>query len=487
MPVAGRPYVVAGAALAAASLVAVTPMAPRPVQLPVLSIETRLVDDSVFNIPFNLFQDIFNIPYNEVQGLDTLADSEFFTGNWFVVSATNLWGVDPGDPSHFMALADLMLPFPALSGLGSPETDFDAGLGQQLWGLAAAELPVNSACDAASCIPQVPTSPITGITGIDSSIWDSEILTGQQQFPLIDNWFTVPLSELLNGYTFSSSLNGSTDPSGPAVPGFGFDGTGAGNAMPWSGDTYTLQPWVPVENFINSLEATPNLGGFEFPTFTEIGQALQAFVAGAFVDFDPITPGSPFCPGDCNILPDSLNYPALVQDVSNILPGNPIIDQWLADYANGSGVAGVDYNGPTEAQILNSIAVLQQGYWDFGNPSPPAGSGPDLSALAPYFFQLWTDLGITPGQGVAAASTTTPTTSLPSDLSTLVALLSSSTLSTDLSALMASLEPAALTADLSTLLAGLDPAAISADLSTLLASFGTTLAPDIATSLLSSF
>jgi hypothetical protein len=36
--------------------------------LPVLSIETRLVDaDSVFNIPVNLFDDIVNIPDNEVQ------------------------------------------------------------------------------------------------------------------------------------------------------------------------------------------------------------------------------------------------------------------------------------------------------------------------------------------------------------------------------------------------------------------------------------
>ena len=165
------------------------------------SIETRLVDESIANIPYNLFQDILNVPYNEIQGLDTFADSEFMTGNWFVVSATNLWGVDPGDPSHFMSLVDLMLPFPALSGLGAPETDFDAGLGQQRGVAVAAELPVNGACDAASCIPQVPTPPITGITSIDSLIWDSQILSGQQEFPLIDNWFQVPIYDLLNGYT----------------------------------------------------------------------------------------------------------------------------------------------------------------------------------------------------------------------------------------------------------------------------------------------
>src|SRR3984957_12896833 len=456
MQVAARPYVLAAAALAATSVVTITPLPTRAPTIPVRSIETRLVDESIANIPYNLFQDILNVPYNEIQGLNTLADSEFMTGNWFVVSATNLWGVDPGDPSHFMSLVDLMLPFPALSGLGAPETNFDAGIGQQLWGLAPAELPVNAACDAASCIPQVPTSPITGITSIDSFIWDSEILSGQQQFPLIDNWFQVPISDLLNGYTFSPTAPGSVDPSGPAV-GFGpfLPTTGADNAMPWSGDTYTLQPWVPVENFINSLEATPNPDGFEVPTFTELAQALQAVAAGGILDFDPITPGSPFCPGTCSFLPDSANYPALVQDISNMMPGNPIINEWLTAFNDPTGGPGISYNDPTEAQILNSVAILQQGYWDFGNPSPPAGSGPDFSQVSSFFYQLWTDLGITPGQGVDAAASTS-------------------------SAAVGGFDPSLLTTDFSALAGSLDPTTMSADLSTLLASLGATLSADLA-------
>ena len=456
MQAASRSRVMAAAALAAASVVAVPTSTSRVAAPPVVSMETQLVDSSIFNIPFNLFQDIVNIPYNDVQALDTLANSFFFTGNWFVVSATNLWGVDPGDPSHFMSVTDLLLPFPALSGLGAPATDFDAGIGQQLWGLAAAELPVSAACDAASCIPAVPTSPITGITPIDSSIWLEQELTGQQQFPLIDNWFQVPISDLQNGFTFDPSAPGSVDPSGPVVPGFGLDGTGVDNAMPWSGDTYTLQPWVPVENFINSLMATPDPNGFEVPTLTEFAQALQAVFAGAIVDFDAITPGSPFCAGDCSILPDSLNYPALVQDISNIMPGNPIIDQWLADYANGAGVAGVDYNGPTEEQILNSIAILQQGPWDFGNPSPPAGTGPDFTELTAFFHQLWTDLGLQPGQGVAASAIDPG------------------------AALAGGLDPSQLSSDLSALAASLEPSQLSADLSTLLESFATALSGDVA-------
>jgi len=237
-----------------------------------------------------------------------------------VVSATNLWGVDPGDPSHFMAVTDLLFPFPALSGMGQPEPT-SAPASASSCGAGGGRAPDKFSVRRMDCLPQVPTPPITGITSIDSLIWDADILTGQQQFPLIDNWFQVPLQDLLNGYTFSPLANGSTDPSGPVVPGFGFDGTGAGDSVPWSGDTYTFEPWVPVENFINSLEATPDYSNFDIPTVTEALQAIQAVIAGGIVDFDPFTAGSPFCPGTCDL--GAFTYPALVQDVANLMPGNP--------------------------------------------------------------------------------------------------------------------------------------------------------------------
>jgi hypothetical protein len=84
MHVAARPYVMAGAVLAAASVLVATPIAPRlnrPIKLPTLSIETRLVDESILNIPINLLYDIANIPYNEVQALNSVAGSLLF-GSW---------------------------------------------------------------------------------------------------------------------------------------------------------------------------------------------------------------------------------------------------------------------------------------------------------------------------------------------------------------------------------------------------------------------
>src|ERR1700748_1261780 len=213
MQVAARPCVMAGAILATASLVAVTPIAQRAIHLPTLSIEIQLVDESLLNIPMNLLTDIANIPYNEVQALNSVAGSLFFGGNWWGPSATNVWGIDPGDPTHVALGTNFFAPFPELNeGLG--------GLQYQITGLLAAELPVSASCDAEACAPMTPPDVITGSTSIDRTIGFLEALTGQREFGLFDNWFKVPLADLINGYTFDDA----TDPSGSAYadPVFGF-------------------------------------------------------------------------------------------------------------------------------------------------------------------------------------------------------------------------------------------------------------------------
>jgi hypothetical protein len=47
-----------------------------------------------------LLYDIADIPYSEVQARDSVAGSLFFGGNWWVPSATNLWGIERGDSTH---------------------------------------------------------------------------------------------------------------------------------------------------------------------------------------------------------------------------------------------------------------------------------------------------------------------------------------------------------------------------------------------------
>ena len=222
---ASRAYVLAAAAVAATSAVVLTPAAPKASHLPVRSMETRLVD--VTDVPINLFDDVVNIPFNEIQGIDVFSNSLLFSGDWWVPSATNIWGTDPGDLGHYMGLIDMALPFaPQISGLDQPEIDpiadanGTAGLAQQIGLLAAAELPTSASCDAQTCAPMTPPEVITGNTGYDRDIGFLEALTGNatelngQPFDLFSNWLQVPLSDLTSGFTFTPGDDpGLEDPS----------------------------------------------------------------------------------------------------------------------------------------------------------------------------------------------------------------------------------------------------------------------------------
>jgi hypothetical protein len=513
---ASRPYVLAGAVLAATSAIAVTPLAPRPFHLPVLSIETRLVDDSILNIPVNLFDDIMNIPYNEIQALDVTAGSEFFTGTWWVPSSTNLWGIDPGDTTHVALVTDLFAPFPALDqGVG--------GLQYEIDGLLAAELPVSASCDASTCAPMIPPEVITGSTNIDRFIGFLETISGQTQFGLYDNWFKVPLSDLFSGYTFNSANDpGAVNPSGVAYPGFGFPdgsgnpflgGTGAGGAMPWDGTTYTLNPLQPFVNFYDSLLQTPSTSGFagtgiEIPTLTDFTQALQNLAAGTIIDFDTFTAGAAFCPASCDI-PESVTIPALVQDIENLDPSNTTIQTWLTDYAANPSTV----NEPTADQINSSIALVQTGMYNL-TPDQLATVDADLASINPELPALLTNAGVYIDPAYLAYTGTGPLdavygghdlnlvgqdlltllTNNETNYSALTNLDTLRTLAFPLSAGASSgsaVDPAALSTDLSALLASLgdpsagalDPAGLSADLSALLSSLSTTLASDLGTQL----
>jgi hypothetical protein len=520
---ASRAYVLAAAALAATSAVVVTSSAPRPSQPPVRSIETRLVDaDSVLNIPVNLFDDILNIPYNEIQGLDLLSDSLFFSGDWWVPNATNLWGTDPGDIGHYMGIFDVMIPFPQISGLDQPEidptadADGTAGLAQQIALLAAAELPVSASCDAQSCAPVLPPDVITGSTALDRDIGFLESITGQQEFGLFANWFKVPFSDLSNGYTFTTADDpGLVDPSpdtgpdGSVASAFGFDGTtgadgtGSGDYMPWAGNTFQLNLFGPFEDFYNSLLATPPTDGvdgtgIEIPTSTDILDAFQNLAAASVVAFDPFVEGSPACSALCDI-PTNLSQTALVQDILAWDPSNTTIQEWLTDNPPDSTA--------TSTEVADSVALFQTGDYNL-TPAELATYDADLAAINPELPYLFTNAGIVTDPNYLAIADGTTSTLDPtyggydpsldgSDLLTL--LTNNETNYTALSNLdtlwyladpvpagSAATDPSTSAAtELSTLAGGLDPSTLSTDLSTLLASFGTTAGSDLLSQLVS--
>ena len=383
--------------LAATSLVAVTPIAHRALELPTLSIETQLVDESLLNIPINLLTDIANIPYNEVQALNSVAGSNFLGGNWWVPSSTNLWGIDTGDPTKVAMLTNLFAPFPAFNqGLG--------GLQYQLAGFLAAQLPVSDSCDAETCYPMTPPEVITGSTQWDRFIGYINALSGQgngENFGLFQNWFQVPLQNLINGHTFEDAYN----PSGPATndPAFGFgDGTnpflggtiGEDDAMPWNGHTYVLNLFQPLQNYWESLLEDPATDGdlpatgINIPTVAEFGQSLQSITASLIVAFNPYTPGSPACPGVCE-LPEGWSTRELV-DMLDPDDSNPMIQAWLAGFAED---ALYPNNNATQEQINYSIALLQTGMYNL-TPEQLGNYNDALVSINAGLPALFTNAGI---------------------------------------------------------------------------------------------
>jgi hypothetical protein len=90
MHVAARPYVMAGAVVAAASLVAVTP--PLQVATEAAQRAGQFLD---FQHPVQPLPGHRQYPANGVDTVTYAAQSLFNSGPRFVVRATNLWDVDP--------------------------------------------------------------------------------------------------------------------------------------------------------------------------------------------------------------------------------------------------------------------------------------------------------------------------------------------------------------------------------------------------------
>ncbi|MGH3561506.1 MAG: hypothetical protein ACRDTN_06835, partial [Mycobacterium sp.] len=271
----------------------------------------------------------------------------------------------------------------------------------------------------------------------DLLLWVPGGLTGAVSFPLIDNWSKVPLigdyesqvgipqpdgttvpngshGSLLGGYQFGNVV----DPSGPAhadpafvnpgIPGdasepsdaFAFQGTtpyivdgqpvldNYGRPeylMPWSNTDFTWAPLQPLTNFFNSLMADPSTNPIELPGLLDLPRAIQGILAGLVIDFDPLVPGSPFCPGACS-LPGFLGLtpPGIAQTISNIWPGNTELEAWLADWKTW-GTDGQTVNWATPDQVGNlanlfatffQITDLTNPKYNTSDPTLPTGPLP---------------------------------------------------------------------------------------------------------------
>lgn len=434
-----RAYFNVGLALTTFSAVGLAPpvVTPLPgVRVASAAVEMTADGASLLNVPLNLFQDIVNVPANQIQALEVMAQSLLFTGPWFMGSPTNIWGQDPGDPGHFQSLIDLWVPFPALSGADHTGDYSYPGLGQQIAMLAAAEIPSNTACASLECLPMVPTTPITGVTAIDQTLWSALVFSFQQKFPLIDNWLQVPLSELTqgDGYTFNVivqdpstgewGVNQTLVDSGPVASSFLWPGTHHPteadlataaehgvtldpdtNLMPWAGETFKLDLAAPFQNFFNSLQEPFDPSQFAVPDLAEFARALQALLAGAFLDFSPFTHGSPLCPGACEMPDGTQPYYWFINGLNEFWPGNKYLEEWLSLYDNQQLGYSTD-EAKEIADYLTWVWQHQSVLFDFHNElDPPYGNAVppdaaiDTSAFLPTMNEVDTFVADHFGQG----------------------------------------------------------------------------------------
>ena len=279
------PYVTAGVALVGANALTLNTLGPPAAvhaDLRVVNQEVELAG-SIFNIPINLLIDIINIPSYEIAALDMEARGFLYGGPWIVTGASNVWGEDPADYARFFAGAALTIPFAALSGFDPHDTTdgqymIDGnGFAQQFAKFLAAEWPVDPNCTAARCVPNTPVSPITGISGLDTTIWNIMMLLGKVDFPVLSNLFKVGPWELLTGYDFGEQP--SYD--GQVFDGLGIKGTIPGQegdhewVMPWSYTTFQFDPIGPFANWLEHLMDDPANNPIELPSLEKLGRAIQ--------------------------------------------------------------------------------------------------------------------------------------------------------------------------------------------------------------------
>ncbi|WP_046321223.1 hypothetical protein [Mycobacterium sp. UM_Kg1] len=397
MVTALRSYFSAGLAITTAGLITVAPPAASIAKSEAVHLETQLAaGESLWNVPLNLFQALVNAPAWEIHAMDTLAKSLFYSGPWFAGSPTNAWGEDPGDMGHFEGILQMMFPFPLISGAGHEGDHSYPGLGQQLSMLANVQIPIDLSCAGLDCLPAMPTSPITGFTAIDQTLWSLLIAFGLQPFPLINNWFQIPFSAMTNGNQFYF------DPNGPGMVNIGYANDGYywqgtrtleelglnpedypnidPNAplQPWAGSYYSMDFGQPFANFFNSLTQPFDPDQFILPDPIDFARAVQSMIASSLLAFNPFIPGSPVCPGPCLLLepggnifdPEDWNTPSyfwLVKIMDDLWPGNPVIDEWMDAYAEGTANVSNEEMIETQAWLWRLNTVLL----DIKNPLPP--------------------------------------------------------------------------------------------------------------------
>ncbi|KMO75353.1 hypothetical protein [Mycolicibacterium chlorophenolicum] len=335
MRTSARSYVTAGVALMGAGVISATPVTSQldlrmanydvnlvaatqscaagsssalcaePTGLPAAAPFVSTTDSTnMFNIPANLFIALANTPYNFFTALGdgnvhlggepdggpsfqptyegiTLTQPDgnvvglgadlYYGGSWWVYSPTNILGTDTADVPRYQALANVLVPFPALS----------VPLGNMFAAIAASQLPMNSGC-----------------TGTGPGACDDPTAILSKMFDLrhIGALFSP------EGYTFPETREGISC----SADGQCYVKDPDGQEVPWSGETVKLDPTKPFTSFYDSLTGTPDFSQIKPVTPELITASLTSLGRGLNTAFNPFVLGTqcslcaPFVPNPDN-------------------------------------------------------------------------------------------------------------------------------------------------------------------------------------------
>jgi hypothetical protein len=500
MQAVGRPYVMAGVALAGASLVAVTPLGspdlPRVSDAAVRltsggtdllggltgdlsgltsdlsgltgglsgldlgsldlgSLGGLFADGSILNLPYNFIADIINIPYEESLALQEYA---YALGPAGSIGGVEGW-IPPGTAPEGIAETVGQQGFGDYYALGGTGSWYMESMGNT-WGWDNGNWPQVDALVHFL----LPFQWTEGITNSIQSIAQSSFIDGAavncefecaNVLGYLGGWLTH-LGQVFDS-TYPTTLtdtigqNSATGVVNVGPPGFE-------DTAIWSGEP-TINPFLaPIQAIWDNSTASPASDPIMLPNLVDVFDNLTKLSQDQFNDFSPFVDGSFLYWG----APTLYSFPALigglVQNFTNVPNQFVDIGQWQPNGAEP--LWGYESNpltllSPTEG-LPAGLEYLAQGLEGYLNPTTYLEAiNADLSELG--LGTLSADLT---GLGPAGAT-------LPADLLG----------SFDPSTLLSSFDP-------STLLGGLDPTTIATDLSTLLSNaasdFGATLGPDLA-------
>jgi hypothetical protein len=336
--------------------------------------------DGLQNIPYNLFADIVNIPYYESEalqeyafalspggsvggvagwippgatvadgGVDVINGQDYFalggTGSWYMESVGNTWGWDDGNWPQVDGLVHFLLPF-----------QFTEGINEQVEGLLQAE-----SIDGA---------------GVDCEFECANLLGNATVPGYLEQWFHVPLQDLLDGYTYPTVLAdtvGSTSATGVINAG----GT-AGEDVIWSGQNFTLDPTLGLDSIWTNLTSSPADDPIQFPSLDSLLLNSELLTYLMNYDFNPFVEGSFIYWG----APTLYSVPAALGGLVNELTDGLIPNEFALPNDGAEPLSGYT------TTISDLLPGLQQGFQylangleEYLNPATYGASAADASTL----------------------------------------------------------------------------------------------------------